>query len=391
MAQTILSERKSTNGSPYGFYTVEVTPSNRTANSVKLAVKVKSHLQYSDSYIGTGYSIVGHLIVNETEYDILLKASSEVWSGTTVYTASKTITVSGLNASATSLSGVKFSVTRNAGTAATLSSTSCSNITIDAGNSASSFTLSDSSINLGDSITATISRLVSTNYHRIVASFGGNTYTFTSNAGTSATLTFSENTFGLWFGSTEKSITVTLTMTTFNSSGTSLGTASEEITLIMTDDVGKPSTPTAVKTSETTNGAVISLTRPSTYKYGATFSSWEVTVNEGTVSVDGDVITATVNENKTVVVSIQAVDSRGLKSDAVKIIYHIRKRGVCLYKDGTWKHQKVRLYNGAWVKVKKSYVFYDSKTLVSSDNNTLLSSDGLVLKAKGGEKWLIIR
>lgn len=53
-----------------------------------------------------------------------------------------------------------------------------------------------------------------------------------------------------------------------------------------------------------------------------------------------------------------AVDSRGLKSDAVKIIYHIRKRGVCVYKDGIWKRMKPRHYDGAWVK-SKPYV-YDS-------------------------------
>ena len=69
------------------------------------------------------------------------------------------------------------------------------------------------------------------------------------------------------------------------------------------------------------------------------------------------------------------------------------KLGYYIYKNGQWTLNKGYIYrDGAWVRVKNAYVFYDSKTLVSSDNNTLLSSDGLVLKAKGGEeKWLIIR
>ena len=100
MAQTILSEKQSTGGSPYAFYTIEVTPSGRTANSVNLAVKVKSHLQYSESYQGTGVTITAYLTINETNYSIPLKSSSATWSGTTVYTASKNITVNGLSASA---------------------------------------------------------------------------------------------------------------------------------------------------------------------------------------------------------------------------------------------------------------------------------------------------
>ena len=81
MAQTILSEKQSTGGSPYAFYTVEVTPSGRTANSVNLAVKVKSHLQYSSSYRGTGVTITAYLTINGTNYSIPLKLSSATNTG----------------------------------------------------------------------------------------------------------------------------------------------------------------------------------------------------------------------------------------------------------------------------------------------------------------------
>ena len=226
MAQTILNEKKSTVGNPYAFFTVQVTPSNRTTNSVKLAITVKSHLQWSDSVLGSGYTMTGYLKVNDTSYYITLKTSSEVWSGTTVYTATRTITVNEIDSGATSLTGITFRVTGES----RLDETSCSNITIPSGNGASTFTLSATSVNIGSSLTVTISREVSTNYHKIVASFNGNSHTFTSNAGTSATLTFSQSTFSSWFSSTSPEITIALIMTTYNSSGTKLGATVSRIT-----------------------------------------------------------------------------------------------------------------------------------------------------------------
>ena len=226
MAQTILNEKKSTAGNPYAFFTVQVTPSDRTTNSVKLAITVKSHLQWSDSLLGTGYTMTGYLKVNDTSYSITLKTSSEVWSGTTVYTATRTITINELDSATTSLTGVTFRVAGES----RLDETSCSNITIPSGNGASTFTLSAKSVNIGGSLTVTISREVSTNYHKIVASFNGNSHTFTSNAGTSATLTFSQSTFSSWFSSTSPEITVALIMTTYDSSGTKLGATVSRIT-----------------------------------------------------------------------------------------------------------------------------------------------------------------
>ena len=353
MAQTILSEKQSTVGSPYAFYTVEVTPSGRTANSVNLAVKVKSHLQYSSSYQGTGVTIIAYLTINGTNYSIPLKSSSATWSGTTIYTSSKNITVNGLSASATSITGVTFSVVNAYDNSSSLSNTSCSNITIPAGNSVSGFSLSHNPAKLGDSVTATINSVSSTNYHKIVATAGNNSYTFATNARMSIDLVFTASSFGSWFSTTSKELEVTLTMTTYDSSGTSLGYVTQEITILMTDELGKPSTPTAAISEETANGATIILTRPSSYQYGATFKNWKVTANEGTVEVSGDTITATVDVNKTVIVSIQAVDSRGLESDVVNLVYHLRKRGFCIYKDGIWKPYKAIVYmNGAHTKTK---------------------------------------
>ena len=357
MAQTLLSEKKSTAGSPYMFYTVEVTPSNRTATGVTISLTVKCHLQYSESTSGTGITYTAGLYVGDSWRELQLKSSSDSWSGTTVHTKSTSFTVTGLSATTTSLTGIKFRVVKKVSgstvtTGGYLAETSVSNITIPVGNSASSFTLNSDTVRLGDSLIANINRVESSNYHKIVGTLGSNSHTFISNAGTSATLTFDESTFGSWFGTTSVEVTITITLITYGSSGTNLGSTTEEITLKIPEDLGKPSTPTAVKTSETATGATIAVTQPTTFKYGATFSEWEVTTNEGTISVSGDTVTASIDVNKTVVVSIRAVDSRGLKSDVVNIVCHIRKRGVCLYKDGIWKHMKARHYNGAWVKSK---------------------------------------
>ena len=353
MAQTILNEKQSTVGGPYAFYTVEVISSERTANSVNLVIIVKSHLQNSLSYLGTGVTITGYLTINNISYSIPLKASSVKWSGTTVYTANKNITVNGLSASATSITGVTFSVVNSYDNSSSLSNTSCSNITIPVGNSVSGFSLSHNPARLGDTVTTTINSVAPSHYHKIVATAKNNSYTFTTNARISIDLAFTASRFGSWFSITSKELKVTLTMTTYDLSGTSIGSVTQEITIIMTDELGKPSTPTAAISEETANGATILLTEPSTFKYGATFENWKVTANEGTVSVSGNTITATVDVNKTAIVSIQAVDSRGFESDVVNLAYHLRKRGFCIYKDGIWKPCKAIVYmNGAHTKTK---------------------------------------
>ena len=236
MAQTLLSEKKSTAGSPYMFYTVEVTPSNRTATGVTISLTVKCHLQYSESHSGTGITYTAGLYVGGSWRELQLKSSSDNWSGTTVHTKSTSFTVTGLSATTTSLTGIKFRVVKkvNGSTVTTggyLAETSVNNITISDYNAVSSWSLSNSTVELGNSITATMTPIQSTNYHKIVATSGSNSYTFISNAKTSATLEFIKSTFKNWFDSGSESLSITLTLTTYKSSGTSLGTSTKTITL----------------------------------------------------------------------------------------------------------------------------------------------------------------
>ena len=219
--------------------------------------------------------------------------------------------------------------------------------------SVSGFSLSHNPARLGDTVTATINSVAPAKYHKIVATAGNNSYTFATNARVSIDLAFTASRFGSWFSTASKELKVTLTMTSYDLSGTSLGSVTQEITILMTDELGKPSTPTAVISEETINGATIALTPPSSYQYGATFKNWKVSANEGTVSVSGNTITATVDVNKTVIVSIRAVDSRGFESDVVNLAYHLRKKGFCIYKDGVWKSHKAIVYmNGVHTKTK---------------------------------------
>lgn len=130
--QTILSEQESTYGSPYCVYTVEVQPSNRTENSVKLTVKVTSHLYASDSYLGNGYTLTGKLLIEDKDaISIPIKSSTEVWNGTTKHTATKTATVTAGIIGATVALKAVFSVTSTApGHSSGLNSVRCTNVTI---------------------------------------------------------------------------------------------------------------------------------------------------------------------------------------------------------------------------------------------------------------------
>lgn len=130
--QTILNEKQSTYGSPYCIYTVEVQPSSRTENSVKLTVKVTSHLKYSDSYLHDGNALTGKLLIEDTDaISIPIKASDAIWNGTTKHTATKTATVTAGVSGATVALKAEFSVTSTApGNSSGLDTVRCTNVTI---------------------------------------------------------------------------------------------------------------------------------------------------------------------------------------------------------------------------------------------------------------------
>lgn len=136
----ILNNKKSTGGSPYAYYSVEATSSNRSTSSVDITVTVSSNLQYSSSSLGTGsnFGLVGYITLNNTEYSMTLKATNVTWSGTTKHNTTSTFSVN-VPGSQQELTNVKFRVSRTGSYAndyskgGALSSTSCSNISIGIG------------------------------------------------------------------------------------------------------------------------------------------------------------------------------------------------------------------------------------------------------------------
>lgn len=130
-AQTVLSEKQSTYGGPYGFYTVTLTPSNRTKNSVDVKVNVKAHLQYDASYHYVG--VTCKLYIGGEEHEIVLAKNGYEWEGTTPISVTKTITVNGLTVAQTVISGIKFKATSGGGATdgPSLKETACADLAID--------------------------------------------------------------------------------------------------------------------------------------------------------------------------------------------------------------------------------------------------------------------
>lgn len=138
---TILSETKSTGGSPYAYYTVNATASDRTATTVKVKVDIIGRLSSSSAVLGTGSTmgLIGYITLHNTEHSITLKTTSEKWSGTTKHTKSATFTIEDLEGSRSQLTNIKFRVSRTGSAAndytkgAAMSSKNCSNLQIGIG------------------------------------------------------------------------------------------------------------------------------------------------------------------------------------------------------------------------------------------------------------------
>lgn len=150
---------------PIIHYQITAKTSGRTSNSVKVSFSVKTWLDKDASYFGNGYSLQGSIYIGGSWRNVTLKKTTDYWRGKTGHTVNLTVTVSGVSASATALTGIKFKVTRpdGLGQAGTLAETACADLKISASASgtAKSYYLAPSSYGSGDkwhgaSITRTI-------------------------------------------------------------------------------------------------------------------------------------------------------------------------------------------------------------------------------------------
>ena len=117
---------------PWVKYKVIAKATNRTEKSVKVTVSVTASLSGSNEYWHNSGELVGSIYIGGAWHNVTLKSAHDRWNGTTGHTKNITVTVTGLSASTTSLTDIKFKATRsdNIGKTGVLAATACKNLTI---------------------------------------------------------------------------------------------------------------------------------------------------------------------------------------------------------------------------------------------------------------------
>lgn len=321
------------------------------------------------------------------------------YGGSNIYLSSTKPTKSGYNFLGWSLSSTATSPSYSSGQA--WSSYNANNYTLYAvwelANGKSTFSLSSNIINLDTStITISLSLATSSNTHTITLTIAGSTYTLATGVGSSHSFTLPASSYAKLF-TNSKSTTGTITATTY-ASGSSLGSYSESVIIILPESLGKPDKPSAVIVNEREFDAIIKLTKPA-FKYSATFAKWDISTTAGVFNITGDRIDTAIQPeiNKNAVLKIRAIDSRGYASDPVFVVWHSYKSGPCIFLNGKWVPCVPYLYkNGEYVECKETvyndYIWYykdekielEDRYLLSSDGSNLVSSDGYILLGKKG-------
>lgn len=130
---TLLSNKATSQSSPIFYYSITAKATNRNANSVKVTVTVTASLKNTGSYFGPPYALQGEIYLGGSWRTFTIKKSSEFWKGKTAHTVNFSVTVTGLSASDSVLTGIKFKTVRTdstGGSAGVLPETACSNLSI---------------------------------------------------------------------------------------------------------------------------------------------------------------------------------------------------------------------------------------------------------------------
>lgn len=125
---------KSTASSPAINYTVTAKATNRTASGVKVSITITASLAGASNYFGNGYTLTAGVYIGGAWRTVTLKKSSDYWKGQTAHSASVSVTLSGLSASQTSISGIRFRAQRpdGLGQSGVVAETNCSDLKISA-------------------------------------------------------------------------------------------------------------------------------------------------------------------------------------------------------------------------------------------------------------------
>ena len=114
-------------------YKVTAKASNRTENSVKVDFVITASLAWNATF-GRGYGLVAAVYVGGAWHGVTLKDQNARWTDASAHTVNLSVTVSGLTASQTALTGIKFKVDRSDsnGDTGKLGERACSNLEISA-------------------------------------------------------------------------------------------------------------------------------------------------------------------------------------------------------------------------------------------------------------------
>ena len=99
-------------GSPFIYYNATAKTSARTETTVKVEVAITAALKEANNYFGNGLGLAGSIYCGGAWHDVTIKKTSEYWKGNSGHTVKVSFTVTGLNASTTTLSGIKFKTWR---------------------------------------------------------------------------------------------------------------------------------------------------------------------------------------------------------------------------------------------------------------------------------------
>ena len=219
---------------------------------------------------------------------------------------------------------------------------------------------------LGSNIRLDFANSVSTNYNVVKLTSGSKSYTVSEKPVNSVTIDLPESTFASWFATDSNEVAVTATITVYNSSNVVQATINADFTLIMPESIGAPKGKVkGVITSKMPLSTTINLLQNLEYKHGATFDSWHVTCSSGEVTVMDDIVTFTRPsvEDKTTVVYVRAVDTRGFMSDMTYIYCYVRKKGFCVYDsaNGGWKQVSPYVFDGFKYKRINGSVYFNGR------------------------------
>ena len=107
---TLLSA-SNTGSRPYTYYKVACKSSGRKETSVKLTFSITGSLE-STGYVYNGYGLKVGIYIGGAWREATLKGLTERWNGSTGHTVNITYTVTGITKATTSISGIKFRITR---------------------------------------------------------------------------------------------------------------------------------------------------------------------------------------------------------------------------------------------------------------------------------------